>query len=122
MISLEQYEERNLGMGYNNLQLAMRQYCPCCSRGEEAAIEYVREHDNNPVALYNEAIELGDCMGGDFISIIVSSAYNIFVPWFKAVLVHFKEKGETGVNIQAEDILDYYKENFEKEDELNGLQ
>lgn len=108
-------------MKYNNLAHAMRAYCPCCGRGEEAAIEYVKEHDNDPIALYKEVIALGDGTGGDFLSIILSSDYNVFTPWYKAVLIYFKENGKTGVTVQAEDILSYYKDGFEKVGDLNEI-
>ena len=104
------------------LYLAMQDYCPCCGRGGDTAIKYVQEHDNDPIALYKEAIELGDYMGGDFINIILSSDYNIFTPWYKAVLIYFKEHGETGVTWDAADILDYYKEEFDKVGDLNEVQ
>ena len=108
-------------MEYNNLALAMREYCPCCGRGEEAAIEYVRKHDNDPIALYGEVIALGDCTGGDFLSIILSSDYDIFAPWYKAALIYFKENGKTGIKMWAADILDYYKEDFEEVGDLSGI-
>ena len=108
-------------MKFNNLALAMREYCPCCGRGGESAIEYVKEHDSDQVALYKEAIALGDCTGGDFLDIILSSDYDVFVPWYKAVLIYFKENGETGVTIQAESILKHYKEDFEKVGDLYEL-
>lgn len=105
-------------MKYNNLAYAMRIYCPCCGRGGEAAIEYVKEHDNDPVALYKEVISLGDNTAGDFLSVILSSDYNVFTPWYKAALIYFKENGKTGVTLQAKSILDYYKESFEKVGDL----
>ena len=107
-------------MKYNheNLKSAMREYCPHCGRGEDAVIEYVKEHDSDPVALYKEVIMLGDYSGRDFLSIILSSNYDVFTPWYKAVLVYFKESGKTGVTRRATDILDYYKKDFEEVGDL----
>lgn len=110
-------------MKYNheNLKSAMQEYCPHCGRGEEAAIEYVKEHDNDPVALYKEVIALGDYTGRIFLSIILSSDYDVFTPWYKAVLIYFKEIGTTGA-LQAKSILDYYKEEFEGVCDLYEIQ
>lgn len=108
-------------MKYSNLAQAMREYCPCCGRGEEATVEYVKEHDNDPVALYKEVIALGDCTGGDFISIILSNDYNVFVPWYKAVLIYFQNCGKTGVTRQAKEILEYYEKEFSEVGDLNEI-
>ena len=105
-----------------NLKQAMEEYCPYCGRGEEAAIKYVKAHDANPIELYKEVIALENYTGRAFLGIILSSNYNVFTPWYKAALIYFKENGEMGTARLAKDILDFYKEAFEKVGELNEIQ
>ena len=107
-------------MGYN-LEQAMKEYCPCCGRGEEAAIQYVKEYKGDPVDLYKEVLALGESVAGDFISIILASDYNVFTPWYKALLVYYKEHGESGIEWEAEDIYDLYKEMFDKVGDLHEV-
>lgn len=101
-----------------NLFAAVREICPCCGRGGEAAIDYCKEHDKNQKALYEEAIQLGGSCAGDLISVLRSGNYNIFQPWYKAMLIWYKDNGDTGITFEAEDLLDYYKENFDKVKDL----
>ena len=100
------------------LECCMMEVCPHCGSGSDIVINYVKTHDNNPIALYKEAIALSDYISGDFINILDGSDYNIFVPWYKAFLIYVKDNAETGSSWIAEDILDYYKDAFDKVEEL----
>ena len=81
--------------------------CPHCGSGSEYVVKYVKEHDTNPKALYEEAIALDEYQRDDLIHILLSSDYNIFVPWYKKLLLQTD-------TFTANDILDYYKESFDK--------
>ena len=81
--------------------------CPHCGSSSEYVVNYVKSHDNNPEALYQEAIVLDEDQRDDLIGILLSSVYNIFVPWYKKLLIN------TNTFI-SNDILDYYKESFDK--------
>jgi len=91
--------------------MALKDYldevCPHCGSGSEYVVEYVKEHDNDPEALYQEAIVLDENQKDDLIGILLSSDYDIFVPWYKKLLIN------TNTFI-SNDILDYYKESFDK--------
>jgi hypothetical protein len=101
-----------------NLLAAVKEICPCCGRGGEATIAYCREHDKDQKTLYEEAIQLGGSCAGDLIGVLLSSDYNIFQPWYKAMLIWYKDNGDTGVTFEAADLLDYYKESFDKVEDL----
>ena len=79
--------------------------CPHCGSGSEYVVKYVKEHDDNLKALYQEAIALGEYQRDDLINILLSSDYNIFVPWYKKLLINTN-------TFRSNDILDYYKEDF----------
>lgn len=81
--------------------------CPHCGDGSEYVVEYVKEHDTNPEVLYQEAIALDEYQRDALISILLSSDYNIFVPWYKKLLSQAN-------TFTSNDILDYYKERFDK--------
>ena len=102
----------------SNLCAAVREICPCCGRGGEYAIKYCQEHDKDQKALYEEAIQLGGSMASDLIGVLLSSDYDIFQPWYKAMLIWYKDNGDTGVTFEAEDLLDYYKDAFSKVEDL----
>ena len=92
----------------------MKEVCPHCGNHSEDVVKYIKEHDNNPQELYQEAIELYDSYQGDLIGILYSSDYNIFVPWFKSFLIYVRDHAKTGSKFMADDVLDYYKKGFEK--------
>ena len=81
--------------------------CPHCGSGSEYVVKYVESHDNNPEALYQEAIALDEDQKGDLIGILLSSDYNIFVPWYKKLLINTN-------TFTSNDLLDYYKEDFDE--------
>ena len=91
--------------------MALKDYldevCPHCGSGSEYVVNYIKSHDNDPEALYQEAIALDEDQRDDLIGILLSSAYNIFVPWYKKLLINTNTFTST-------DLLDYYKESFDK--------
>lgn len=101
-------------MWEDNLENRMKEVCPHCGNHWEEVIEYIKEHDKDPKALYEEAIHLSDYESGDFAQMVLSSNYNIFVPWYKAFLIYVKNNAKTGSSWIANDILDYYKEDFDE--------
>ena len=101
-------------MWQDSLEYRMHEVCPHCGNHSEDVVKYVQEHDNDPVALYLEAIKLSDYYSGDFIDILRSSDYNIFVPWFKAFLIYVKDHAKTGSSWVAKDTLEYYHKAFDK--------
>jgi len=105
-------------MWQDSLEYRMREVCPHCGNHSEDVVKYVQEHDNDPVALYKEAIALSDYVSGDLIDILLSSDYDVFVPWYKAFLKYVAENAKTGSSWVAKDILDYYKKAFSKVEDL----
>ena len=105
-------------MWQDSLEYRMHEVCPHCGNHSEEVVEYCKEHDNDPVSLYNEAIKLSDYVSGDLANILLSSDYDIFVPWYKAVLKYVAENAKTGSSWTAKDILDYYKKAFSKVEDL----
>ena len=101
-------------MWQDSLEYRMHEVCPHCGNHSEEVVEYVKEHDNNPKALYEEAIKLSEYYSGDLIDILLSSDYNVFVPWYKAFCEYVAENAKTGSCRVAKDILDYYKKAFSK--------
>ena len=91
-----------------SLKSCLDEICPHCGSGSEYVVRYVEQHDKDQVALYKEAIELDEDQINDLVGILLSSKYNIFVPWYKKLLIYLKD------NFQAQDILEYYKEQFKK--------
>lgn len=100
------------------LKSVLEEFCPCCGRGGEGAVKYVKKHDKDPKALYEEAIKLGDNAQGWLIGILSCDEYNIFTPWFKALLIYCRDSGKTGCSWQAKELLKYHKEHFDKVEEL----
>ena len=94
------------------LKDCLDEICPHCGSGSEYVVKYVKEHDSDPQALYEEAIKLSDCYLGDLIGILLSSDYNIFVPWFKAFCKYVAANDKADSGFTAKDVLDYYKEGF----------
>ena len=93
------------------LKDCLDEVCPHCGSGSEYVVKYVKDHEDNPVALYQEAIVLEEDQRDDLIGILLSSDYNIFVPWYKKLLRHTN-------TFTSNDILDYYKESFDKVEDL----
>lgn len=89
------------------LKDCLNEVCPHCGSGSEYVVKYVESHDNDPEALYQEAIALDEYRRDDLIDILLSSDYDIFVPWYKKLLINTN-------TFTSNDILDYYKENFDK--------
>lgn len=91
--------------------MALKDYlddvCSHCGSGSEYVVSYVKSYDNNPEALYQEAIALDEDQRDDLIGILLSSSYNIFVPWYKKLLINTN-------TFTSNDLLDYYKESFDK--------
>jgi len=87
------------------LKDCLNDVCPHCGSGWEYVVKYVESHDSNPEALYQEAIALDEDRRDDLIDILLSSDYDIFVPWYKKLLVNTD-------TFTANDILDYYKKRF----------
>ena len=85
--------------------------CPHCGSGSEYVVNYVRSHDNDPEALYQEAIMLNEYQRGNLVNILLSSDYNIFVSWYKKLLIYINSS-------RSNDILDYYKEEFDEVEEI----
>ena len=85
--------------------------CPHCGSGSEYVVKYVKEHKADQESLYQEAIALDEYQRDDLIDILLSSDYNIFVPWYKKLLRHTN-------TFTSNDILDYYKESFDKVEEI----
>jgi hypothetical protein len=81
--------------------------CPHCGNGSKYVVKYVREHKDDQEALYQEAIALNKYQMEMLINILLSSSYNIFVPWYKKLLIYAN-------SFRSNDILDYYKESFDK--------
>ncbi len=81
--------------------------CPECWNGSKYVVKYVREHKNDQEALYQEAIALNEYHRRMLINILLASNYNIFVPWYKKLLIYTN-------SFRSNDILDYYKESFDK--------
>ena len=98
-------------MWQGSLEYRMHEVCPHCGNHWEEVIEYVKTHDNDPVALYLEAIKLNKYQQEDLANMILSSSYNIFVPWYKAFLLQLANKSDS---FRAADILNYYSEEFDK--------
>ena len=90
-----------------SLKSCLNEVCPHCGSGWEYVVEYVKEHDNDPEALYQEATALNEYQMEDLIDILLSSSYNIFVPWYKKLLIYAN-------SFRSNDILDYYKKSFDK--------
>ncbi len=90
-----------------SLKSCLDEVCPHCGSGSEYVVNYVKSHDNNPEALYQEAIALEKNQRDHLISILLSSDYDIFVPWYKKLLTNTN-------TFRSNDILDYYKESFDK--------
>jgi len=105
-------------MDLNGLQIAMGNWCFHCGRGGEAVIEYVKENDGDPARLYHEALELNDWLARGFIGILLSSNYNVFQPWFKSLLIYFRDYRSGDLLSSASDILDFYKKAFDEVGEL----
>ena len=101
-------------MWQDSLEYIMHEVCPHCGNYSEEVVKYVQEHDNDPIALYLEAIKLCDSYQGDLIGILQCSDYNIFVPWFKAFLIYVKDHAKTGSSFMANDLLEYYHKAFDK--------
>lgn len=94
-----------------NLKSYLDEVCPHCGSGSEYVVEYVKEHDNDPEALYQEAIALNEYRRDDLINILLSSDYNIFVPWYKKLLVNTD-------TFTANDVLECYKKSFDKVEDI----
>lgn len=90
-----------------SLKSCLDDICSHCRSGSEYVVKYVKSRDNNSEALYQEAIALDEDQRDDLIGILLSSDYNIFVPWYKKLLIN------TNTFI-SNDLLDYYKESFDK--------
>ena len=93
------------------LKDCLDEVCPHCGSGSKYVVEYVKSHDNNSEALYQEAIALEEDKRDNLIDILLSSDYNIFVPWYKKLLRHTN-------TFTSNDILDCYKESFDKVEEI----
>ena len=89
------------------LKDCLNEVCPHCGSGSEYVVKYVEAHDNDPEALYQEAIALDEYRRNDLIDILLSSDYDIFVPWYKKLLINTN-------TFTSNDLLDYYKESFDK--------
>lgn len=90
-----------------SLKFYLDAVCPHCGNGSEYVVNYVKSHDSNPEALYQEAIALKENQRDNLIDILLSSDYNIFVPWYKKLLINTN-------TFTSNNILDYYKESFDK--------
>jgi hypothetical protein len=93
------------------LKDCLNEVCPHCGSGSEYVVQYVQEHDKDPIALYQEALVLSEYQMGDLIGILLASDYDVFVPWYKKLLVHVNSP-------TSNDILDYYKEAFDEVEDL----
>ena len=89
-----------------SLKSCLDDVCPHCGSGSKYVVEYIKEHETNQEALYQEAIALNEYQMEDLIDILLSSSYNIFVPWYKKLLIYAN-------SFRSNDILDYYKEEFD---------
>ena len=81
--------------------------CPHCGNGSDRVVEYVKSHDNNPEALYKEAIALNNYQREDLIEILLTSDYNIFVPWYKKLLINTN-------TYTSKEMLMIYKKSFDE--------
>ena len=102
----------------DSLRDAFENYCPCCGRGSEYVLDYIKAHDSDPKALFSEFINLSDYVACEVINLINGSDYDIFVPWFKAVLVYYRDNVSGGIKVSAADLLDYYKDSFDKVEDM----
>lgn len=111
-------QERSMS---SSLGSAFQDYCFECGNGGEYVLDYIKAHDNEPKALLEEAKNLKDGYKQELINIVMITDYDIFVPWFKTFLKHCANKEEVknaSLNFQANDIFSYYKESFDKVENL----
>ena len=106
-------------MWEDNLKNRMEDVCPHCGNHSEEVVEYCKDHDKvDPVALYKEAIALNGYVAGNLINLLLSGDYEIFTPWYKALLKYISENGEPTPKWRAADILSYYREDFDEVPDL----
>lgn len=78
-------QERSMS---SSLEDAFDAVCFECGHGDEYVIDYVKAHDNEPKALLEEAKQLKEVHKEALIGILLSSEYDVFVPWYKAFLLY----------------------------------
>lgn len=111
-------QERSMS---SSLENAFQDYCFECGNGGEYVLDYIKAHDNDPKALLEEAKQLTSCYQSEIISLCLCTDYYIFVPWFKAFLKHCANKEEVNyptLNFHANNTLTYYKEGFDKVEDI----
>lgn len=109
-------QERSMS---SSLKDAFDEVCFECGHGDEYVIDYVKAHDNEPKALLEEAKQLNEVRKEALIDILLSSEYDVFVPWYKALLLYCIDlKEEACVQWRAKDIFTYYKKGFDKVENL----